>query len=762
MNWRYPLQLPEHNEREFARVVVDRNGRTLRAFPDALGVWRLPVTLEQIAPAYLQAVIQYEDRWFYFHPGVNPVAIARAAWQNLRCGCVVSGGSTLTMQVARRLYPHTRDMRGKLQQALRALQLEWHLSKDEILALYLNYAPMGGVIEGVEAAAQMYLDKPAADLSLSESALLAVLPQAPSFLRPDRHPQRTRAARDKVLRRLLRFQAIDNAAYQQALLDPVFGRQPATPQQAPLLARLLIQAYPQQRLIRTTLNGDLQRELSQQLQRDIQLLPRQHSAAVLVVHNPSHQVRAYIGTADFGDSQRLGHVDMVQAIRSPGSTLKPFIYGLALDQGLIHGASLLTDAPRLRQQYQPGNFSAGFSGPVTPQQALHFSLNLPAVQVLEALTPARFYAALSNAGFHYQLPLAARPNLSLALGGGGVSLWELVMLYSSLMNQGQLFPLQSVQQPITAQAKQVPRPLLTPEAAWVTADWLRNPLPDRSRSVAVIQPRPFGWKTGTSYGFRDSWAIGITPEYTVGVWFGRPDGTPSPGYFGAVTAMPTLQRVITMIDRQPHWPAPPSQVQQINACWPLGRLASSTPSDQCHRSVSGWSIRQLVPPTLPDSANPIAANPLPVLVNQQGQRINARCENDGKNSTRRLIQLALWPVILESWIPAAQRLSHQLPAPAPGCESSLIIGRTLQITGIEPGEHIRSTQRNSAGERQLPNLALGANGGVGMRYWYINGIYRGSSAERHVLTIPLRRNGEQHIVLIDDQGNSDRMTVYAD
>ncbi|MDP2608877.1 MULTISPECIES: penicillin-binding protein 1C [unclassified Oceanobacter] len=774
LNWRYPLQLPEHNQQAFSRVVVDRHGRTLRAFPDAQGVWRLPVTLDQIAPDYLAAVLHYEDRWFYHHPGINPFAIARAAWQNLQCGCVVSGGSTLTMQVARRLYPHHRNLSGKLQQALRALQLEWQLGKEEILTLYLNYVPMGGVIEGVEAAAQMYLDKPAAELSLSESALLAVLPQAPSRLRPDRHPQRARAARDKVLRRLLRFEAISPHAYQQALLDPVFARQPDTPQQAPLLARHLIQRYPQQPLIHTTLDGDLQREISRQLQRDIQLFPRHHSAAVLVVHNPSHEIRVYSGTADFGNPQRLGHVDMVQAIRSPGSTLKPFIYGLALDQGLIHGASLLTDAPRLRQAYQPGNFSAGFSGPVSPPRALNYSLNLPAVQVLEALTPARFYAALSNAGFHYQLPDAARPNLSLALGGGGVSLWQLVMLYSSLMNQGQVFPLQPLLS--AAHTHSLPsrpaintppialpnrgRQLLSPEAAWVTADWLRNPLPNRTRSVDVIQPRTFGWKTGTSYGFRDSWAIGITPEYTVGVWFGRPDGTPSPGYFGAVTAMPALQRIMTMIDRRPRWPEPPPPVQAIDACWPLGRLLSDTPDDQCHRTVTGWSIRQLVPPTLPDSANPGAPNPLPVLVNQHGQRVNAHCDRSG--TPTRLQSLALWPIMLESWIPASQRLSQQLPSPAPGCESSLRLERQLQITGIEPGEHIRASQNNPAGEHVLPSLTLSANGGVGTRSWYINGEYRGSSTEQQPLTLSLRRAGAQQIVLIDNEGNSDRITVYAD
>ncbi|WP_221800370.1 penicillin-binding protein 1C [Oceanobacter mangrovi] len=756
LDWLLPLQLPQHQAAEFSRVVVDSQGRTLRAFPDRNGVWRMPIALDQVSPDYLQAVINYEDRWFYWHPGINPLAIARASWQNLRCGCVVSGGSTLTMQVARRLYPHSRDFSGKLQQALRALQLEWHLSKDDILQLYLNYAPMGGVIEGVEAAAQMYLDKPASQLSLSEAALLAVLPQSPSFWRPDRHPQRAKAARDKVLKRLLDFQVINQHDYQLALLDPVFARQPDTPQQAALLARQLIQQYPQQSLIRTTIDGELQREISQQVERDVQQMTRQHSAAVLVLDNQTHQIRAYVGTADFGNQQRLGHVDMVQAIRSPGSTLKPFIYGLALDQGLIHGASLLSDAPRLRQQYQPGNFASGFSGPVTPQQALHQSLNLPAVQVLEALTPERFYAALGNVGFNYQLPEAAKPNLSLALGGGGVSLWQLVMLYSALMNQGDVYPSQFLADPPTTNLPA--KHLLSPAAAWVTADWLRNPLPGHSRSLDVWQARPFGWKTGTSYGFRDAWALGITPQYTVGVWFGRPDGTPSPGYFGGITAMPTLQRIMSLLDRQPDWPTAPEEVQQQTICWPLGRLASATPTDQCHRQLSGWTIRQMVPPTLPDNANPNGQNPLPVLVNQQGLRVNASCDP----GPYQLRYLASWPLMLEAWTPRQQRLSQQLPEVAPDCRQALSLQRNLQITGLEPNERLRSVHRQEDGQLALPVLALGANGGVGLRHWYINGEYRGSSGERQVFQLPLRQPGEQQIVVIDDEGNSDRIGVFAD
>ncbi|MBT9531206.1 MAG: transglycosylase domain-containing protein, partial [Pseudomonas sp.] len=340
-------------------------------------------------------------RWFYQHPGVNPLALGRAAWQNLSGGRVVSGGSTLSMQVARLLDPHSRSLSGKLKQLWRTLQLEWHLSKTDILTLYLNRAPFGGTLQGVAAASWAYLGKPPSQLTHAEAALFAVLPQAPSRLRPDRHPHAAQAARDKVLRRLAQFQVWTPTQLREALEEPVLLAPRREPSLAPLLARRLNTAHSPA-LIRTTLDAALQRRLEDLLLGWRARLPERTSAAILVVEHETMAVRAYLGSVDINDPRRFGHVDMISAQRSPGSTLKPFLYGMALDAGLIHSESLLQDVPRRYGDYRPGNFAAGFSGPVAASAALATSLNLPAVQLLEAYGPKRFAGELRSAG----VPLA--------------------------------------------------------------------------------------------------------------------------------------------------------------------------------------------------------------------------------------------------------------------------------------------------------------------------------------------------------------------
>lgn len=774
LNWAMPLPLPQPGAEGFAQTVVDRYQRPLRVFADEQGLWRYAVDKTQVAPDYLNAVLTYEDRWFYVHPGVNPFAIARAAWQNWRCGCVVSGGSTITMQVARRLEPHERSLSGKLRQVFRALQLEWALSKDEILTLYLNYVPMGGVIEGVEAASRLYLDRPAAELSLAQSALLAVLPQAPSRLRPDRFPVRARAARDKVLRRMFDFGVIDRQAYEQALLESVVAWQPEMPLLAPLLSRSLHQRFPQQAVIRTTLDADIQAELQTLLQEEIQAYPAGQSAAVLVVDNASRDVIAYVGSAEFLNAQRFGHVDMVQAIRSPGSTLKPFIYGLALEEGLIHSASLLRDTPRYQKEYQPENFARAFSGAVDTHTALRLSLNLPVVQVLEALTPERFATALINVRTPYRLPPGGQPNLAMALGGGGFNLWDLVTLYGALSSGGQVRPLSVLMpeaQPDKAGLPQITpesgegvssadsRWLFSPETAWVVSRLLRNPRPDETRNPAIRDQAPgIAWKTGTSYGFRDAWAVGVTPKLTIGIWVGRPDGTPSPGYFGAVTALPVLFRIQDYLDPYPEWPQPPAKVQEQTICWPLGALAAETRPEHCHVAHRAWIIRKQVPPTLRDEATDgIQPNPLTVRVNAQGQRISGYC-GPAAVAQAQPYPIALWPQVTEAWLPRRWRFSEQLPPLAKGCQEDLLLAAPLHIVGLRSGE--RLMQPMSDGE-QLGSVELEvfSTGGQGIRDWFLNGSHQGRTEEGEAQPLRFAEPGDYELVVVDFQGQTDRIRV---
>ena len=389
---------------QVARVVVAADGSPLWRFADGQGVWRYPVNVDQVSPYYLQALLTYEDRWFYQHPGINPFALARAAWQDVSHGRIISGGSTLSMQVARLLDPHSRTFGGKVRQVWRTAQLEWHLSKTQILELYLNRAPFGGTLQGIGAASWAYLGKPPDELTRSEAALLAVLPQAPSRLRPDRYPIRAQTARNKVLDRLAQYQVWTQQQVDDIKQEPVWLAPRQMPQSAPLLARRMIQTYPQQGVINTTIDASLQRQLETLAKGWVSRLPAKTSVGVLIVDHTDMQVKAYLGSLDFADNSRFGHVDMVRASRSPGSTLKPFLYGLALDEGLIHNESLLQDVPRRFGDYRPGNFDTGFHGAVSASEALTHSLNLPAVQLLEAYGPKRFAAQLRNAGLELSFP----------------------------------------------------------------------------------------------------------------------------------------------------------------------------------------------------------------------------------------------------------------------------------------------------------------------------------------------------------------------
>ncbi|MBP8267615.1 MAG: penicillin-binding protein 1C, partial [Zoogloea sp.] len=417
-----------------AVLIVARDGTPLRAFPDRNHIWRHPVRLDEVSPLYLQALVGYEDRYFRWHPGVNPVALVRAAGQWASNGHIVSGGSTLTMQVARVLEPTPHTVAGKLRQLLRALQLEARLSKDEILGLYINYAPMGGVLEGVEAASRAYLGKPARRLSHAEAALLVVLPQAPSLLRPDRHATEARAARDKVLRRMDgRWSPTDIA---DALQEPAYAQTLRPPLLAPLLAERLKRLAAGQARIDTFIDAQAQQNVELLMADRLGALPVRVSMAVLVVDNATLEVRAYAGSADFADKERFSHVDMVRAIRSPGSTLKPFLYGFALDEGLIHSESLLADVPQSFSGYQPGNFQQSFHGPVSVSEALTKSLNVPAVEVLERLDPVRFVSLLRRGGLRLDFPKGGEPNLAVILGGAGTSLEQLVGAYTAFARQG--------------------------------------------------------------------------------------------------------------------------------------------------------------------------------------------------------------------------------------------------------------------------------------------------------------------------------------
>jgi len=524
---------PLGRDLEVSTLVLDRNGKLLRAYLTSEGRWRLPATKSQVDPRYLDALLAYEDKRFYQHRGIDPLAMARAALQLATHGRIVSGGSTITMQVARLLEPRTeRSLDAKIRQAVRAVQLEQALSKDEILSLYVTLAPYGGNLEGIRAASLAYFGKEPRRLTLGEAALLVALPQSPELRRPDRFSEAAKRARDRVLDRIASHGLFSAAEIERAKDEPVPDARKPMPLLAPHAADQAAANSPNDRVLQLTIDACLQRTLeSLAHDRAIALGPAM-SVAIVVVDNATGEVLARVASPNYFDEQRAGQVDLTEAVRSPGSALKPFIYGLGFEDGLIHPETLIEDRPVRYGGYHPENFDMTFQGTVTVRRALQQSLNVPAVAVLNEVGPSRLIARLSEAGASLVLPKReVAPGLALGLGGVGVRLIDLTMLYAGLARQGTVAPLVE-----RLSAPPLPtKRLIEPVAAWYVGSVLIGTPPPENAAGGRI-----AFKTGTSYGYRDAWAVGFDGKRTIGVWAGRPDGAPVPGLAGRVTAAPIL------------------------------------------------------------------------------------------------------------------------------------------------------------------------------------------------------------------------------
>ena len=531
--WVYSLgRCPVGKDLETSHVVLDREGHLLRAYATTEGRWRLPATEKDVDPRFLKLLFAYEDKRFYEHDGVDVLALGRAAFQLATQGHIVSGGSTLTMQVARLLEPREhRSLDAKLRQITRALELEHALSKKQILALYLTLAPYGGNLEGIRAASLSYFGKEPKKLSLAEAALLVALPQSPELRRPDRYPEAARAARNRVLDRALAAGVVPRDEVVRAKQASVPHERKPLPVLAPHSADQVVAAEPDKRVHRLTIDGSLQRTLQELARERAHALGPKMSVAVMAVDNETGEVRARVGSADYFDESRAGQVDMTQALRSPGSTLKPFIYGMAFEDGLLHPETLIDDKPIRFGNYAPENFDLTFQGTVTVRRALQMSLNVPAIAVLNKVGVSRLSARLTQTGASLVLPKGEAPGLAMGLGGVGVKLTDLVMLYTGLAREGSALPLREREDSVAIS----PRRLLDPVAAWYVGNILIGaPPPDNA------MPGRIAFKTGTSYGYRDAWAVGYDGRMTIGVWVGRPDGAPVPGLYGRGSGAPIL------------------------------------------------------------------------------------------------------------------------------------------------------------------------------------------------------------------------------
>ncbi|MEM6303650.1 MAG: penicillin-binding protein 1C [Pseudomonadota bacterium] len=522
---------------ETSREVRDRHGALMRVFPVEDGRVRLAVSLAQVDPAFIRMLVAYEDKRFYRHAGVDPIALVRAAGQALWHGEVVSGGSTLTMQVARLLENSgTGRWQGKLRQMRLALALERRLSKDQILALYLAHAPYGGAVEGLRAGALAWFGKEPNRLTPAQAALLVALPQAPESRRPDRHPAAARVARDRVLARV--------EAPERQRLAPVPRAMTPFVRLAPHLTDRVARAAPLAGRHELTLDAGLQRHVEALLRRAVAGQAAGVSAAIVVADHRSGEVLALAGSPAYSaHGGSAGFVDMSQAVRSPGSTLKPFVYGLAFDQGLAHPDTIIDDSPVAFGRYAPQNFDGAFRGELTVREALQLSLNIPPVLLTQELGPARLMAALRAGGAAPQLP-GGKPGLAVALGGVGMTLFDLVQLYAGLAQGGTgkaLFWDSSL-------AAARPHRMMSPAAAWQVSHILASAAPPRG---AAARRGEIAYKTGTSYGHRDAWALGFDGAHVIGVWLGRPDGTPVPGAFGGDLAAPILFEAFGRLKSRP-------------------------------------------------------------------------------------------------------------------------------------------------------------------------------------------------------------------
>jgi penicillin-binding protein 1C len=527
--------LPLEQARDVSTTIVDRHGKLLRTYAMADGRWRLPVhAATDVDPTFLKLLFAYEDHRFRSHSGVDVLALGRAAFQLSTRGHIVSGGSTITMQLARLMEPRRqRSISAKLRQIVRAIEIERQMSKDQILDLYLAMAPYGGNLEGIRAASIAYFGKEPKRLSLSESALLVALPQSPENRRLDRYPDAARAARDRVLDRMVDEGVVPAADAAIAKAAPVPKLRKPMPILAPHSADQAMASVKDKPVIALTLDAPLQQAL-ENLARDRAIaLGANISVAILAVDNASGEVLARVGSPDYFDDRRAGQVDMTRAVRSPGSTLKPFIYGLAFEDGFVHPESLIDDRPIRFGSYAPENFDMTFQGTVPVRKALQMSLNVPAVALLDRVGANRLSSRLKQAGADLVLPKDEAPGLAMGLGGVGITLHDLVRLYSGLARLGNTRPLLEIQSQ-RGEERESER-LLDSVAAWQVGNvLLGTPPPENGVHNRIA------FKTGTSYGYRDAWSIGFDGRMTIGVWVGRPDGAPVPGIVGRTAAAPIL------------------------------------------------------------------------------------------------------------------------------------------------------------------------------------------------------------------------------
>jgi penicillin-binding protein 1C len=754
----FPLPPPP----QYSPLVLAADGTVLHAYLNPTQKWRMKTELAEITPALQIAIIEKEDRYFRYHFGVNPVAIVQAAGRNLLGRGRTTGASTITMQVARLLEPKERTVHNKLLEMLRAMQLEAHYSKAEILQLYLNLVPYGSNIEGVKSAALLYFQQPPDYLSLAQTVTLAIIPNRPGGLVLGKNNAAIVRERNRWLlyfKQEKRFPAQDIT---DALLEPLDAQRHPAPTLAPHLARRLVQAQPGKALIRSVIRPATQAKAEDLARNYVRRLATLgiSQAAVLVVNNQTHAVEAYIGSADFGDNRTSGQVDGVRAVRSPGSTLKPLLYGLALDRGLVTPKTVLPDVPTNFQGFRPENFDKHCQGEVTMEHALTYSLNIPAVRILSEVGVDNFTHTLSQANFRQVAHDAPRLGLSTILGGCGTTLEELTGLYSALANGGQYAALNyelPTSQPKRARSGAATQTgslvthksklLLSEASAYLLTDILaQRTRPDLPVDAASSRHLPrIAWKTGTSYGRRDAWSIGYNRQYTIGVWVGNFNGQGSPALTGADVASPLLFDLFNALayNSSTKWFVPPASLDFRLVCAETGLV----PGEHCPNQLLDYYLPGA-------SGSRRCQHQQEVLVSADGNYSYCRACAPTTGYRRELFPNLL-PEVL-AYRETQGLPTRRLPPHNPACR--LVRGTATDNPDAAPLLAITSPAGHAeyvlnAAEKQQLLLSCAAAAEVRQVYWYVNDQFlRAAKATERVFFRP--PTGQVKISCADDHGRN--------
>lgn len=726
-------------------VVLDRNDQMLRAFLAPDEMWRIRVTSDEISPILKKAVLAYEDRYFYWHFGINPISIARAALTNMRAGSVVQGGSTITMQVARMMQPKDRTFLNKFTEAFRALQLEWLFSKEEILTLYFNMAPYGGNIVGVGAAARFYFNKSPAQLSLGEAALLTAIPNSPNQLRPDINLKKAGTARKKILQLLVDCDIIDAKRRDEALSESLPTQRYELPFLTPHLATTLQQRFPHTERLQTTIELKIQTLAKNILKRHLTPLKSRgiDNGAIVVIDNESREALALVGSTDFFDDKIDGQVNGAMSPRSPGSALKPFIYALGIEHGLISPQTLLNDVPVEYSGYVPQNYDELYHGAVSMEEALIHSLNVPAVNLYAQLGEDGIYSFLKDAGISTLPKPKEYYGLSLILGGCEVTLLELTNLYAGLATGGVFGPVRFLK----SQPQPPGKSLLSPGACYVITEILsklRRPELPAVWEAALDIPK-VAWKTGTSYGHRDAWSIGYNPEYTIGVWIGNFDGRGAPGLVGAEASAPVLFDLFDAIAKPSatRWFIQPTGVERRQVC----SVSGMPLSEYCASAIDELSIPGVSP------HQPCTLHQLVLVDQKTGQRLCSHCRI-GRKYSEKIFEH--WPAEIASWLTRNGRVIDPIPEHFIHC-SKIVTGEGPVIHSptanteykIRPGVNL---------DYQKILLDASVSNQTQKIFWFLNNrlIYSGVPNRKVFLT---PQQGRHTLMCVDDEGRSSEVRI---